>query len=1230
MRIRYIAVFVVVFFSYLVIAQNDIYLDDSYSLLEEIQSAIDEGNLESITKYKPIFDEMLYFVELTDDPISTQISSRGGYQNFISVGPSPSDIKQRLRSQHNRVKSKIENINSRIRFDDDLYITLNGFFIRKDNLGPSDLYKIEELSDVYMVHADNFVHFFMEEAVPLIGADQVWEQNLFGSFCAQGEECLTGRGIKIAVIDSGVDYTHSDLGGCFGPGCKVEGGYDFGNSDDDPMDENAHGTHVAGIVSGKSPDKNNNGIFCEIEKGEFCGVAPDSTIYAYKVAAEVREGELDGVSLTFFSNVFKALELASDVDGDINADFDGDGDPLDSVDIVSMSLGLTSDPNDYVGRASSNLVKMGVVVVAAVGNFGYSGLFSTGSPGNGEDVIGVGASCKPSQVSSLEDRFGNKACDNGVFESGIDGRLASFSSKGPTTLGTFKPDILAPGHYICSTKISNLDGADNRIFFYPNCIDDEHIAISGTSMAAPIVSGAAALLKQKHPDWNAFEIKYTLKGTAEDLELSRLYQGDGQVNILGAVNSDESYPRATFYVGDDLFVGDTVDIIGVARSYSSAGFSEFILEYKEGIDQDTLSNSENWELITISKSEKEGLLHTFDSSRITGNSFTVRLIVRDRAGKESIDHIVYFKKPSSWRGNWPQKVLSDTSMKRISPVFGDLNGDGQNEIFVGVQSMSDAEVYLFDIDGNILWSKQLPSGVGITPALGDLNGDGILEIVYAGVPFFGRDYYIYAWDFQGNDIFEPIVEELSIPTIEFSSVTLSDVNNDGKDDILTRYLQVYDGSGNLISGPWEDIDYDANFNHPAFFSSDINGDGNNEVVLIVYKGVGDDLNIDFYIMDEDSILFYDRNTYVDDELEVGPTLGIRPVLKQHLAIGNVDSDINTEIVYYSYPNFKILDGKDLEIQNEFRIDSKYEYVNEKGVKRISTINGLFQSPHILVNVDNDEDLEIVYITGRRFNLNSNIVVAKNFDGSYVEGYPILIRSSNVNFDSWGILYSNAIGSDKIEPIINVRNGPEIITVNLENQKESTFLTSGKDIVTLISGFKYPQFTNIEQTWPNTAGIIFEDVDRDGRNEFLSILYSGNFLTTENVERGLIAFLGTYVFFEHFGVPSLKDQWSMYYNDIRRSNSVLPLNGENLFIRGDSNSDGAIDIGDAVFILNYLFLGENAPSCLDAADVNDDGIIEITDAVNLLNYLFSGGKAPHSPYPDLGIDSTGDSLTCDNL
>ncbi len=80
-----------------------------------------------------------------------------------------------------------------------------------------------------------------------------------------------------------------------------------------------------------------------------------------------------------------------------------------------------------------------------------------------------------------------------------------------------------------------------------------------------------------------------------------------------------------------------------------------------------------------------------------------------------------------------------------------------------------------------------------------------------------------------------------------------------------------------------------------------------------------------------------------------------------------------------------------------------------------------------------------------------------------------------------------------------------------------------------------------------------------------------------------------------------------------------------FSRGDANSDGAIDIGDPVSLLNHLYLGGQKPACPDAADADDNGELDLTDAVVILGHLFLGEAAIASPYPQPGRDSTSDSL-----
>lgn len=141
-----------------------------------------------------------------------------------------------------------------------------------------------------------------------------------------------GTGIKIAIIDTGVDYNHPDLGGCFGPGCKVLDGYDYVFNDDDPFDDswNSHGTHTAGVIAA---EENGSGVI---------GIAPEAELYAVKV--------LDGAGFGLLSWIIAGIEWA------VN----------NQADIINLSL----EGMDFQSfqDACDSAYSSGVLLVAAGGN----------------------------------------------------------------------------------------------------------------------------------------------------------------------------------------------------------------------------------------------------------------------------------------------------------------------------------------------------------------------------------------------------------------------------------------------------------------------------------------------------------------------------------------------------------------------------------------------------------------------------------------------------------------------------------------------------------------------------------------------------------------------------------------------------------------------------------------------------------------------------------------------
>jgi hypothetical protein len=87
-------------------------------------------------------------------------------------------------------------------------------------------------------------------------------------------------------------------------------------------------------------------------------------------------------------------------------------------------------------------------------------------------------------------------------------------------------------------------------------------------------------------------------------------------------------------------------------------------------------------------------------------------------------------------------------------------------------------------------------------------------------------------------------------------------------------------------------------------------------------------------------------------------------------------------------------------------------------------------------------------------------------------------------------------------------------------------------------------------------------------------------------------------------------------------------GRGVFVRGDADGNGQVNISDAVVLLGYLFLGEDPVECLDAGDANDSGTINVADAAYCLNFLFRGGMIPPPPFPNPGLDPSEDRMNCD--
>jgi minor extracellular serine protease Vpr len=306
-----------------------------------------------------------------------------------------------VNSEHQRFRNdaKKENIQYKERFS---YNSLwNGFSVSATT---AELGKLSRISGVVAIYP------VMVVSVPQTTAS-AYDPELYtalamtGADVAQSELGFTGKGIKVAVMDTGVDYDHPDLGGCFGPGCRVAKGWDFVgdayNADDTsagynpvpspdpyPDDCNGHGTHVAGIIGA-------NGV--------VTGVAPEVTFGAYRVFG--CEGSTsDDIMLAAMERALK-----------------------DKMQVLNMSIGSAFEwPQSPTAVAASRLVRKGMVVVASIGNSGANGLYAAGAPGLGENVIGVASF---DNTNNLAPVFEVNGTDIGYFEMSFSGPVPTSGSE---------------------------------------------------------------------------------------------------------------------------------------------------------------------------------------------------------------------------------------------------------------------------------------------------------------------------------------------------------------------------------------------------------------------------------------------------------------------------------------------------------------------------------------------------------------------------------------------------------------------------------------------------------------------------------------------------------------------------------------------------------------------------------------------------------------------------------
>jgi serine protease AprX len=325
------------------------------------------------------------------------------------------------------------------------------------HIRPSAIETLSRAESVEYIWPDLPVHTCLDVSVPLIRVPMVWDAGLRGS------------GIKIGIVDTGIDPNHPDFEGRIAGMTSFVGG--------DGADDNGHGSHVAGIAAGSGAASD----------GKYRGVASEATLYAAKVLDARGGGSMSGV--------MAGIEWA------VNQ----------GVHVINLSLGSDGacDGTDALSTMCDQAVQQhGIVVCAAAGNAGPSAS-TVGSPGCARWVITVGA-----------------VDDNDA--------IANFSSRGPTSDGRVKPDVVFPGVGIVAAQASGT--ALGRV------VATGYVELSGTSMATPHAAGSVALLLQAKPAMTPNQTKWALLTTAVNLQQSPNAQGSGRADVFAAYQKITTQP----------------------------------------------------------------------------------------------------------------------------------------------------------------------------------------------------------------------------------------------------------------------------------------------------------------------------------------------------------------------------------------------------------------------------------------------------------------------------------------------------------------------------------------------------------------------------------------------------------------------------------------------------------------------------------------------------------------
>ncbi|RLF26568.1 MAG: hypothetical protein DRN01_04460 [Thermoplasmata archaeon] len=635
-----------------------------------------------------------YIVELTAPSVveyTRMIKEKMGERNILSdkqgfgqkIKMIIAEYKQNITNLHQRVKNIIADhlSNKKAMVKKEFFTLINGLSVEIPTSSKSTL---EKLPFVKKIYPDYRVQTLLNVSIPLISVDKVW--NLRDGI----NQNITGKNVTVAIVDTGVDYHHPDLNSSY------SGGYDFADTvdinhdgdlndrynldpngsyhewdfqvdkngdgdlddsyslapdgkyfeeDPDPMDDNGHGTHCAGILVGDGT----------ASSYKYRGVAPDAKLYVYKALNAYGGGDI--------SDIMAAIEMAVDPNRD--------GDTSDHRDIISLSVGVVGqegDPDDILSQTVDNAVDAGVVVVVAAGNDGPTH-HTIVSPACARKAITVGAS------THIKDSHPSGGPDH----------IAIYSSRGPSKIYSIKPDVVAPGgdvdrnshdsnvRYASGVVSTLLHGKD-----IGKKVSQYYTRLGGTSMACPHVAGVAALIKQKHPDWTPLDIKAALRYTAKDIGYSIEDQGFGRVDALEAVKLTTPPPAAFLY--NINAKNDVLSIKGTATAHDLLNYTLYYKYIGRTGAIDTFEYPGNWVKICDKENKVvDNILYNWNTTLLQSGWYLIKLVAEDTQHRIGYDLLFTYIRKDGLKIHAPDNVFEGEKFN-VSITNG--NGDPVNGFII--------------------------------------------------------------------------------------------------------------------------------------------------------------------------------------------------------------------------------------------------------------------------------------------------------------------------------------------------------------------------------------------------------------------------------------------------------------------------------------------------------------------------------------------------------------------